>query len=142
MPTKEKAGDLLLLLQLLRLELLRRLRVLVIKEGPRLVSKACPYPTRKAVKVLNFEHKGTVEGTIIQDKEVDYPIKDKVDIKALAGDSLHRASSHTSKCHLGKQVSRLGGPTGRRDCTLRKPLAYPAACRSRRNSSSHRANLR
>ncbi|KAE9260126.1 hypothetical protein PF001_g32809 [Phytophthora fragariae] len=103
MPTKEKAGDLLLLLQLLRLELLRRLlrrrarprssntvvtrklRVLVIKEGPRLVSKACPYPTRKAVKVLNFEHKGTVEGTIIQDKEVDYPIKDKVDIKALGG---------------------------------------------------------
>ncbi|KAE9058418.1 hypothetical protein PF007_g31310, partial [Phytophthora fragariae] len=50
-----------------------------------LVSKACPYPTRKAVKVLNFEHKGTVEGTIIQDKEVDYPIKDKVDIKALGG---------------------------------------------------------
>ncbi|KAE9113270.1 hypothetical protein PF010_g10137, partial [Phytophthora fragariae] len=87
----------------------RKLRVLVIKEGPRLVSKACPYPTRKAVKVLNFEHKGTVEGTIIQDKEVDYPIKDKVDIEALAGDSLHRASSHTSKCHLGKQGQ--GQPT-------------------------------
>ncbi|KAE9332985.1 hypothetical protein PR003_g14251 [Phytophthora rubi] len=70
----------------------RKFRVLDIKEGLHRVSKACPYPTHKVVKVLNYEHKGTVEGTISQDKEVDYPIKDKVDIKALAGDSLHRAS--------------------------------------------------
>ncbi|KAE9330124.1 hypothetical protein PF008_g15783 [Phytophthora fragariae] len=71
---------------------MRKLRVQVIKEGLRLVSKACPCPTHKVVKAQNFEHKGTVEGTTSQDKEVDYPIKDKVDIKTLAGDNLHRAS--------------------------------------------------
>ncbi|KAE9347130.1 hypothetical protein PR003_g7080 [Phytophthora rubi] len=81
---------------------MRKLRVQVIKEGLRLAQ--------------NFEHKGTVEGTTSQDKEVDYPIKDKVDIKTLAGDNLHRASVNPNKCHLGRQGSRLGGPTESREC--------------------------
>ncbi|KAE8899168.1 hypothetical protein PF003_g17159 [Phytophthora fragariae] len=55
----------------------RKPRVQVIKGGPRLVNRACPYPSHKEVKVLDFKHKGTVEGTISQDKEVDYQIKDK-----------------------------------------------------------------
>ncbi|KAE9166943.1 hypothetical protein PF005_g28989 [Phytophthora fragariae] len=120
----------------------RKPRVQVIKGGPRLVNRACPYPSHKEVKVLDFKHKGTVEGTISQDKEVDYQIKDKVGIKALAGDSLIRASVNTNKCHLGRQGNRLGGPTGSKECKLHKPLSYPAACRSRRDSSNYWANPR
>nr|KAE8947648.1 hypothetical protein PF009_g2731 [Phytophthora fragariae] len=36
----------------------RQLRVQVIKEEPRLISKACPYPSHKVVKGPDFKHKG------------------------------------------------------------------------------------
>ncbi|KAE9004370.1 hypothetical protein PR003_g9995 [Phytophthora rubi] len=120
----------------------RQLRMQVIKEEPRLISKACPSPSHKVVKGPDFKHEGTVGVTIHKDKGMDYSIKDMVDLKALVGGNLLQASVNTKKRHLGRQGNRLGGPTGNRECTLHKPLSNPAACRSRRNSPSRWVNLR
>ncbi|KAE9109549.1 hypothetical protein PF010_g11497 [Phytophthora fragariae] len=57
---------------------------------------------------------------IPQDKGVDYPIKDNVDIKDQVESNLLRASVSSNKCRLSSQGARLGGPTGIRECTLLK----------------------